>query len=203
MNRVHLNSDTETPHFVGSWMIKPQSICDDIVKCFEAHSERHTEGCSEKGLCLETKKSTDFSVLPRDLSLPDYLPIRQYLEILSECHEDYLRQWPFLRTVLARAELGSFNIQRYGQGGHFQEIHSERTSIGTSYRVLAWMTYLNDVEDGGSTSFIHQGFEIQPKRGLTLIWPAEWTHAHRGNIVNSGLKYVITGWMHFPADAPE
>ena len=39
--------------------------------------------------------------------------------------------------------------------------------------------------------------EIQPKKGKTLIWPAEWTHAHRGNIVEAGSKYIITGWMTF------
>ena len=44
------------------------------------------------------------------------------------------------------------------------------------------MTYLNDVadEDGGSTVFTHYGLEVQPQKGHTLIWPAEWTHAHKG-----------------------
>jgi hypothetical protein len=61
------------------------------------------------------------------------------------------------------------------------------------------MTYLNDVEDGGSTYFSHYDLDVQPQRGMTLIWPAEWTHAHSGRILNSGVKYIITGWMHFPA----
>ena len=39
------------------------------------------------------------------------------------------------------------------------------------------------------------GLEIKPKKGLTLIWPAEWTHAHKGNILHSGSKYIVTGWM--------
>ncbi len=60
------------------------------------------------------------------------------------------------------------------------------------------MTYLNDVQDGGATHFEHQGLDVQPEQGKTLIWPGEWTHAHRGNVVNSGVKYIITGWMHFP-----
>ena len=34
------------------------------------------------------------------------------------------------------------------------------------------------------------------KKGLTLLWPAEWTHIHKGNVLKSGLKYIITGWMH-------
>ena len=41
-------------------------------------------------------------------------------------------------------------------------------------------------------------YKIKPEIGKTLIWPAEWTHAHKGEILKSGIKYIITGWMHFP-----
>ena len=58
------------------------------------------------------------------------------------------------------------------------------------------MTYLNDVEKGGSTFFKHYDLEIYPQKGVTLIWPAEWTHAHKGNKIISGSKYIITGWMN-------
>ena len=58
------------------------------------------------------------------------------------------------------------------------------------------MTYLNNVDKGGSTYFKHYDLEINPKQGATLIWPAEWTHAHKGNIIKEGSKYIITGWMH-------
>ena len=57
---------------------------------------------------------------------------------------------------------------------------------------------LNDVEEGGETLFNHFNIKIKPKRGKTLIWPAEWTHAHSGKIVKSGKKYIITGQMHYP-----
>jgi hypothetical protein len=62
------------------------------------------------------------------------------------------------------------------------------------------MTYLNDVKDGGATHFVHQDLSVQPEKGKTLIWPAEWTHAHLGNVVNSGSKTIVTGWIHFPAE---
>ena len=77
-------------------------------------------------------------------------------------------------------------------------VHSERMGLDTSHRLFAWMTYLNDVESGGETEFSHYGIQIKPKKGKTLIWPSEWTHAHCGNVLNSGVKYIITGWMHFP-----
>ena len=60
------------------------------------------------------------------------------------------------------------------------------------------MTYLNDVSDGGETEFPYYNLKVTPEKGKTLIWPSEWTHAHRGCIVKKGPKYIITGWMHFP-----
>ena len=59
------------------------------------------------------------------------------------------------------------------------------------------MTYLNDVESGGATEFSHYQVSVKPKKGLTLIWPSEWTHAHRGEILEHGAKYIVTGWITF------
>ena len=64
-------------------------------------------------------------------------------------------------------------------------------------------TYLNDVDDGGQTNFDHYKIKIKPEIGKTLIWPAEWTHAHTGEILKSGKKYIVTGWMHFPTSDEE
>ena len=39
---------------------------------------------------------------------------------------------------------------------------------------------------------------IYKEIGKTLIWPAEWTHAHTGEVLKGGTKYIVTGWLHFP-----
>ena len=97
-------------------------------------------------------------------------------------------------------QVGSFNIQRYQSGQHYQGLHTERSSLESLHRIFAWMTYLNDVEkeEGGSTYFSHYDLEKKKKKGLTLIWPAEWTHAHKGGLLHEDSKYIITGWIHFP-----
>ncbi len=200
MKRIDLSASLSKPHFIGSWFIEPLSLCDDLIKFFEAHPDNQTQGQTAGGLNAESKNSTDLAIRPRDLEQADHKPVREYIDALYGCHKDYLEQWPFLKGIMPRVEISSFNIQRYQPGGHFLKVHSERTTVGTSHRVLAWMTYLNDVDDGGSTHFEHQNLDVQPEKGKTLIWPAEWTHAHRGNIVNSGTKYIITGWIHFPPD---
>ena len=56
------------------------------------------------------------------------------------------------------------------------------------------------MQDGGNTRFTHYDLSIKPEIGKTLIWPAEWTHAHAGEVLKSGVKYIITGWMHFPTN---
>ena len=37
--------------------------------------------------------------------------------------------------------------------------------------------------------------ETEGKKGLTLIWPADWTHTHRGVISQTKEKTIITGWI--------
>jgi hypothetical protein len=54
---------------------------------------------------------------------------------------------------------------------------------------------LNNVDDGG-TQFFHQGLTIKAEKGLTLIWPADWTFVHRGQVSNTKEKWIITGWYN-------
>ena len=59
---------------------------------------------------------------------------------------------------------------------------------------MAWMFYLNDAKSG--TEFMHFP-TINARRGRLVIWPAFWTHTHKGVIPNKGVKYIITGWVSF------
>ncbi|MCY4263694.1 MAG: 2OG-Fe(II) oxygenase [Gammaproteobacteria bacterium] len=199
--RVGLAVSPNVPHFIGSWILKPYSLCEQLIEFFESHPENQSLGKTAGGFSQKAKNSTDLTIRPRELDHSDHKPVRLYLDALYDCYHDYLEQWPFLQSVLPRAQVSSFNIQRYDPGGHFLKVHSERTTLATSHRILAWMTYLNDVAEGGGTQFVHQNLTVQPERGKTLIWPAEWTHAHKGNVLDSGVKYIITGWMHFPPTA--
>ena len=142
----------------------------------------------------------DIKITPKDIKLPGNEIFEKYFHNLFYCYQDYVTEWPFLATFAENLQISSFNLQRYQRGQHFENLHTERSSIATLHRVFAWMTYLNDVdqEDGGSTLFSHYDLAIQPRKGLTLIWPAEWTHAHKGNVLKANNKYIITGWMTFP-----
>ena len=62
-----------------------------------------------------------------------------------------------------------------------------------SSRVLAWMVYLNDAKSG--TEFLNYP-KVNAKKGRGVVWPAFWTHVHRSELPNKGLKYIITGWAN-------
>jgi len=87
------------------------------------------------------------------------------------------------------------NVQYWKPGNFYGEYHFEQTCTSDSiYRNLVFMTYLNDVNEGGETDFLYQGIQIKPKKGLTIVWPAFWTHTHKGCKTEHD-KYVITGWF--------
>ena len=62
-------------------------------------------------------------------------------------------------------------------------------------RAFVFSIYLNDVEDGGETEFLHFSKRTKPKTGRIVIWPAGFPYLHRGNPPLSGEKYILTSWM--------
>lgn len=65
----------------------------------------------------------------------------------------------------------------------------------TEARAFVFSIYLNDVEEGGETEFLHFSKRVKPKTGRIVIWPAGFPYLHRGNPPLSGEKYILTSWM--------
>ena len=73
--------------------------------------------------------------------------------------------------------------------------HIEHASGQNAYRAFVFSVYLNDVEEGGETEFLHFSKRVKPKKGRIVIWPAAFPYIHRGNPPLSGEKYILTSWM--------
>jgi len=165
-------------NFIGSWKLDNDEISKNIINFFENNIDLQKDGSTGDGKNLDQKKTTDINIHPKNLSDQKFSVIKQYINELHKCYLDYQTQWPFLKDKINTVDIPTFNIQKYNPGDHFSHIHTERSSLNSLHRVFAWMTYLNDVEDGGNTYFTHYDLKIKPEIGKTLIWPAEWTHAH-------------------------
>lgn len=97
---------------------------------------------------------------------------------------------------------GTINIQRYEkQHGGYPHWHSEQypqsQSVEALHRVVLYMFYLNDVDEGGETEFYYQDRAVKPRKGTMVIAPAGFTHSHRGNVPISDNKYIATSWVMF------
>ena len=196
MKKIDITNN-KNPNFIGAYNIENDSLCEKIVGFFEENKDLQSQGAVGDGVDEKIKKSTDITIYPNNLKEEKFFLFKDYLNSLNKCYQDYRETYPFLKKFITKVDLGYFNIQKYLPGGHFAELHSERTSLQNLHRLFAWMTYLNDVDDGGTTDFDYFDIKVKPEKGKTLIWPAEWTHAHTGSILKSGKKYIITGWMHF------
>jgi len=98
-------------------------------------------------------------------------------------------QYPLLPT--------GHKIQRTLPSEGYHMWHSENSSLINKSRAFSWILYLNDVEQGGETEFLYLSKRVQPKAGRMLIFPAGFTHTHRGNPPLSGEKYIATGWVEY------
>lgn len=88
-----------------------------------------------------------------------------------------------------------FQIQRYTMNEGRYVFHNDFGFENDKHRVLTFLFYLNDVEEGGETEF-YDGTKIKPEKGKLLIFPSCWTYVHRGNMPVSSDKYILTGWLY-------
>jgi hypothetical protein len=115
-------------------------------------------------------------------------------EFWNKHYLDYMDKYDVLKQCNPQ-QIFHYKIQKTQIGGGYHDWHFESASRQLSGRILAWMVYLNDVEDGGETEFLYLHKRIKPKAGTLVIFPASFTHTHRGNPPLSNEKYVITGWV--------
>ena len=112
---------------------------------------------------------------------------------LQNCLEQYIKLYSHVNGYSKFDIVENYNIQWYPKSGGFKEWHFESASNVDMSRVLVFMTFLNDVPDGG-TMFKYQDMTIPAKKGLTVIWPTGFTHTHKGQISHTSEKLIVTGW---------
>ena len=116
---------------------------------------------------------------------------------LNKCAEKYKEEnIEVAQNIFDWGIADLFNIQRYKPGQAFKAIHCEHSTKETK-TVLAWMVYLNTMSDGGGTEFTNYEIITDAIQGRLVIWPAYWTHCHRGILSNTETKYIATGWFSF------
>ena len=121
-------------------------------------------------------------------------PVDAYWKFLQECFKRYTERYSIQFNGPIYNDVFKIHKVRKSEGYHVW--HYERASPENIDRLMAYMTYLEVPKKGGETEFLHQSLRIEPVVGRTLIWPAGYTHMHRGNPPLDGEKMYITGWFN-------
>jgi len=156
-------------------------FCDFLVDYMDkaefADFKRNFSHVKDKQICLDGFSPSECA---------------QLMKYVNNCLYHYINEYPYLSNFSYVSSLCLLQKTEPQQGYHL--FHAENVNWNLGNRTMAWMVYLNDVEEGGETEFLYQKRKFKPQKGDVLIWPGGFTHLHRGNPPTSGDKYICTGW---------
>ncbi len=181
-----------------------QATADAALAFYERRPDLHTSGLSFGDDPNNPRKvSTDISLVWVDRSDPEAFGISDLLmRAVSAGLNQYLKERELFSQVTPEGSLfvvPLFNLQSYAPGEGFKAWHADWSTADDITqpirRVLAWILYLNDVDNGG-TEFHWQDHHVEARRGTLAIFPAGLSHVHRGRVSQEQTKTIATGWIN-------
>ena len=176
-----------------------ENICNECINRFNY--------LEDKGLTMSRRASGIPNLAQADQSIfyssCDASMNEPLQDVVNYINDEIIESWQIKYPLIDFNTYDGFFIQqlkmqktRPSEGYH--QWHSEAGStIYDRNSILAFMVYLNDVDEGGETEFLYQSVRVPPKQGRFVCWPAGWTHIHRGNPPLKNDKYVLTGWINY------
>ena len=183
--------------FIGIYEdVLSKERCQEIINKMESHMDSNPAEIS-KGISQfsnEDNGRKDYQIFANKVFSGVSKEINGVLDVCVKAYSDEF----FVLKNLSEIRSDEIKLQMTPPRGGYHVWHCEQGNLIYSDRVLAWTLYLNDIPDGeGETEFLWQGVRVKPKTGTLSIFPAAFTHTHRGNPVYSCNKYIATGWFTF------
>lgn len=182
--------------FVKENSLSPE-ICKKLIEIHTNDKNTH-DGCVFTGVNKQVKDTTDLTL---------YMANDNYIEIKQFLHDEISRHIPLYINNLPKIEkyqkyfdmpyyITMFLIQKYekNKGKYLYHCDARADYANCKKRIFTYLWYLNTIDEGGETEFIHR--KIKPEQGKLLMFPASWTFPHCGHIPISEDKYIATGWIY-------
>ena len=183
--------------------VYPEGYCDHLISEFErlvasgAGSDRQVgEGV---GKHVKNDMQLELNIRPHSVApFGKTATTDIFFSGLQTCFESYVKEFSTLADGSIHAT--AMKMQRTSPGGGYHVWHGEQGNGVHADRVLVYSVYLNTLspEEAGETEYLYQQRRISPVENSLVMWPATFTHAHRGNTVfGDKCKYIVTGWFYY------
>jgi len=188
-------SDIKIMHnqFIGTYEnVLSKEDCKNIIEIFENELKSKIDSSGENQFFRDKMERHDYHKFYKSNDLSNSIVLKVN-ESLDKAISLYAEEFWIVKQIKATSL--DIKLQKTPPRGGYHVWHCEQGNKSCADRVLAWTIYLNDIPSGeGETEFLWQGLRVQPKAGTVSIFPASFTHTHRGNPVYSCDKYIATGW---------
>jgi hypothetical protein len=182
----------------------PKTFCHEIIEKFESDSRKrqgelhngHVDTTFKKCVDLEIGDCPDWEVQNGRLHDIFMTAMRNYvnnlkLNVFGEDKAHIVKQ---IFYTPRGVKVNVFKMGRYDVGGLFNW-HVD--CVSSANRICNYIIYLNENE--ACTEFLN-GKKIKPEVGKIVFFPTTWTYAHRGQPVEKGHKYILTGFIYTDID---
>jgi len=187
--------------FIGMYdNVFPDGFCSHMIEEFERlHRSGMCRNRQDSENARKYEKQDNFYLLNIKnhsfSSFNDTSVINVFTSGLQNCFDEYVNEYDILKDISLRSTY--IKMQKTEPGGGYHIWHCEQNIGDMGNRALVYSAYLNDVDDAGETEFLYQKIRIPPKENTMFLFPAAFTHTHRGNVVHGNKsKYIITGWFY-------
>lgn len=193
----------EYKDFIGIFSeVYPEGFCEHLIEEFERNQTLGAGTDRQNGEGAAKHRKNDYQIFSNGKNI-NFEPfggkntIDMFFKGLQHCFEVYSSEFSTLKDLDIRCN--NMKMQKTSNGGGYHVWHGEQGNGDQANRGLVYMLYLNTLpkEANGETEFLHQQRRISPVENTMVLWPAAFTHAHRGNpVYGDHTKYIVTGWFY-------
>lgn len=171
--------------------VEDESLCDDLIEWCDRTASENTNN-----------SITNFNESYRQCTTFDLVEAPELLQrlraVLFTMLDKYAKDIEDVGYINGLTMIEAPRVLRYEPDcGHFHT-HADNWNFESALRQLSVVLYLNDVDEGGETTFIHQNKTITPKKGRLAFFPPFFTHLHKARPPRSSRKYAMVTWFTFP-----
>jgi hypothetical protein len=184
--------------------VYPEGYCQHLISEFERLENGGAGANRQRSENADKHKKDDYQIFIdiRNHNMLDFNEENScdlFFDGLQQCYNDYVNKYSVLKDN-GNIRGTAMKMQRTAPGGGYHVWHAEQGPGVNTSRVVTYMLYLNSIapEEGAETEFLYQKKRFNPVENTMVIWPAAFTHAHRGNpVLGETYKYIVTGWFYY------